>query len=569
MCVLLFSFEIQVILLFEKDPLVCIINISMYGGEVTVNERTAKIIRTSGLFMPLLLLGYGVLIQHDVLDSSRFLSDLGFYIGMAAWIVVAAAQYIWPVKHQFSSAFYLIAYHLLGALYILFVAGFTTPFTPAWAVLLLASYAYFSNRGLAISAAALVLTAATDVLLQGFTSTVASTNILTTLGVLSIGLTAVAIGRVQEIDGAELIKSKALETLQRDRILTIVNNLADAVLSTDEDGIIRVYNAASLNLLDTNSSLNGHHIDDVITLYDKNGKEIALASELKKSKSVIIRDDVTFTLEGETLRLEVTYSPIRSGYVQKGSRANKDGYIIILRDITKAKSLEEERDEFISVVSHELRTPITIAEGTISNVQLMMERPNIGGDVLKQGIETAHDQVIYLSKMVNDLSTLSRAERGVADAPESITIRDLIDDLYHEYAPQAEAKKLHFNLDLDSHLGHINASRLYLKELLQNFITNAIKYTKEGEIVLKVSRKDTSLTFEVHDSGIGISKSDQAKVFNKFYRSEDYRTRETSGTGLGLYVAAKLAKKLRTKIELHSRLNHGSTFSFTLPAEKK
>ena len=541
----------------------------MYGGEVTVNERTAKIIRTSGLFMPLLLLGYGILIQYSVLDSSHFLSDPGFYIGMVVWFVVAAAQYIWPVKHQLSSAFYLIAYHLLGALYILFVAGFTTPFTPAWAVLLLASYAYFSNRGLAISAAALVLTAAADVFLQGFTSTVTITNILTTLGVLSIGLTAVAIGRVQEIDGAELIKSKALETLQRDRILTIVNNLADAVLSTDEDGIIRVYNAASLNLLDTNSSLNGHHIDDVITLYDKNGKEIALASELKKSKSVIIRDDVTFTLEGETLRLEVTYSPIRSGYMQKGGRANKDGYIIILRDITKAKSLEEERDEFISVVSHELRTPITIAEGTISNVQLMMERPNIGGDVLKQGIETAHDQVIYLSKMVNDLSTLSRAERGVADAPESITIRDLIDDLYHEYAPQAEAKKLHFNLDLDSHLGHINASRLYLKELLQNFITNAIKYTKEGEIILKVSRKDNSLTFEVHDSGIGISKSDQAKVFNKFYRSEDYRTRETSGTGLGLYVAAKLSKKLGTKIELHSRLNHGSTFSFTLPAEKK
>ena len=539
----------------------------MYGGEVTVNQRTAKIIRTSALYMPLLLLGYGILIQYDILDSSHFLSDIGFYIAMAAWIFVAAAQYIWPVKHQLSSALYLFAYHIFGILYILFVAGFTTPFTPAWALLLLASYAYFSNRGLLASSLTLIFTAIADTLLHGMGIPLVITNVLTTLGVLSIGLTAVAIGRVQEIDGAELIKSKALETLQRDRILTIVNNLADAVLSTDEDGIIRVYNAASLNLLDTNTSLNGHHIDDVITLYDKNGEQINLAGELKRSKSVVIRDDVTFSLEGETLRLEITYSPIRSGYVQKGASTNKDGYIIILRDITKAKSLEEERDEFISVVSHELRTPITIAEGTISNVQVMMERPEITNDILKKGIETAHDQVIYLSKMVNDLSTLSRAERGVADAPESITVRDLIDDLYHEYAPQAEAKRLHFNLDLDTHLGHINASRLYLKELLQNFITNAIKYTKEGEILLKVSRKEDTLTFEVHDTGIGISKSDQAKVFNKFYRSEDYRTRETSGTGLGLYVATKLAKKLGTKITLHSRLNHGSTFSFTLPTE--
>lgn len=539
----------------------------MYGGEVTVNQRTAKIIRTSGLYMPLLLVGYGILIQHHILDSSHFLSDLGFYIGMIVWTIVAIMQYVWPVKHQLGSAVYLFAYHILGIFYILFVAGFTTPFTPAWAVLMLASYAYFSKRGLLVSSAALVFTAAADTLLYGMEISLVITNILTTLGVLSIGLTAVAIGRVQEIDGAELTKSKALETLQRDRILTIVNNLADAVLSTDEDGVIRVYNAASLNLLDTNTSLNGHHIDDVITLFDKNGNAISLVDELKKSKSVVIRDDVTFSLEGESFRLEVTYSPIRSGFMQKGNRANKDGYIIIMRDITKAKSLEEERDEFISVVSHELRTPITIAEGTISNVQVMMERPNISSDILKQGIETAHDQVIYLSKMVNDLSTLSRAERGVADSAESITVRDLIDDLYHEYAPQAEAKKLHFNLDLDSHLGHIKASRLYLKELLQNFITNALKYTKEGEILLKVSRKDDALTFEVHDSGIGISKTDQAKVFNKFYRSEDYRTRETSGTGLGLYVAAKLAKKLGTKIELHSRLNHGSTFSFTLSTE--
>lgn len=540
----------------------------MYGGEVTVNQRTARIIRTSGLFVPALLIIYGVLIQRDIVDSSYFLNDIAFYIGMAVWMIIATAQYLFPVKRQLESAFYLTCYHLLGMMYILFVAGFTTPFTPAWVILFLAAYAYFSNMGLAISITLLVLTAALDVFIHGSDPTLLITNTLTTVGVLSVGLTAIAIGRVQEIDGAELIKSKALETLQRDRILTIVNNLADAVLSTDEDGVIRVYNAASLNLLDTNKSLNGHHIDDVITLYDKDDKPLSLSDSLKKSQGVVVRDDLTFSLEGETLRLEVTYSPIRSGYIHTKRTGNKDGYIIILRDITKAKSLEEERDEFISVVSHELRTPITIAEGTISNVQVMMERPDIGSDVLKQGVETAHDQIIFLSRMVNDLSTLSRAERGVADAPESITVRDLIDDLYHEYAPQAEAKKLHFNLDLATHLGRINASRLYLKELLQNFITNAIKYTKEGEVTLKVSRDDDALTFEVHDTGIGISKSDQAKIFNKFYRSEDYRTRETSGTGLGLYVAAKLAKKLGTKIELHSRLNHGSTFSFSLPVEK-
>ena len=240
-----------------------------------------------------------------------------------------------------------------------------------------------------------------------------------------------------------------------------------------------------------------------------------------------------------------------------------------MRDVTKAKSLEEERDEFISVVSHELRTPITITEGTISNVQVMMERGSVAPEVLSTAIKAAHDQVLFLAKMVNDLSTLSRAERGVADELEYIDARDLINELYQEYSSQAEEHGLRLNLDLDTKLDGVMASRLYLKELLQNFVTNAIKYTKEGHVTVEVRRNNDTLSFAVKDTGIGMSKTDQAKIFNKFYRSEDYRTRETGGTGLGLYVATKLAKKLQTSIELTSRLNHGSTFSFSLPVSKK
>jgi two-component system sensor histidine kinase VicK len=368
----------------------------------------------------------------------------------------------------------------------------------------------------------------------------------------------------QKADNTELTRSKAQESLERDRILTLVNNLADAILSTDENGVIRIYNAASLNLLDTNTGLDGRNINDVLTLHDEDDKPVNLLEEMKKSRSVVVRDDTTMTIADETIRLEVTYSPIRSSYSTSKQTAAQDGFILILRDVTKAKSLEEERDEFISVVSHELRTPITIAEGTISNVQIMMDRPNIAKKVLQDGITMAHDQVVFLAKMVNDLSTLSRAERGVADAEEDIDVKTMINDLFSEYAPQAEKKGLSFNLDAGTHLGSVMASRLYLQELLQNFITNSIKYTKEGTITLRVHRKDDIITFEVKDTGIGISKADQENVFKKFYRSEDYRTRETGGTGLGLYVAVKLAKKLNTSIDLTSRLNHGSTFSFSL-----
>ena len=267
----------------------------------------------------------------------------------------------------------------------------------------------------------------------------------------------------------------------------------------------------------------------------------------------------------DKIRLEITYAPIRKAFSKVDKHEDNDGYILIMRDITKEKSLEEERDEFVSVVSHELRTPITIAEGTISNIQAMMEHPNATNAMIKDAISVAHDQVIYLANMVNDLSTLSRAEHSVADPPIDISISELAHNLYNKFVDDVKAKKLRLDLDLPNTNDNIHVSQIYIDELLQNLMTNAIKYTKKGSITIKVAQSDNKVTFAVKDTGIGISKTDQVKIFDKFYRSEDYRTRETSGTGLGLYIATKLAKQIGTKIELSSRLNYGSTFSFTLP----
>jgi len=537
----------------------------MLKSEVTIDPGIGRVIRYASLLIPPLFATYTFIIQFTKIDSFHYpTSDAVVLAIMIPWVITAIVQFIFPVKYQWGAWLYLASNHLFGMLSLLFIASFSTSLSPLWVVLFLVSYIYFPKSGVRFSITLLFVTALADSLMHPNIG-VFVTNMVIAFGVTALGLMALALGRVQENN---ILRSRAQETLQYDRILTIINNLADAVLSTDKEGVIRVYNAASLNLLDTNTSLIGKHIDDVLRLRDQNDKEFPLYKNLLKLRSVVVRDDLLFDIEGETLRLEVTFSPIRSGSGQpsRHKNQNQDGYILILRDVTKAKSLEEERDEFISVVSHELRTPITIAEGTISNVQFMMDRPDIPHDKLKDGVASAHEQVIFLAKMVNDLSTLSRAERGVADTPETIGVRGLIDELYKEYAPQAEARKLHFNLDLTSHLGDVVASRLYLKELLQNFVTNAIKYTKEGSITLRVVRQDDKVTFEVKDTGIGISKSDQTKIFHKFYRSEDYRTRETSGTGLGLYVAAKLAKKLNTKIDFHSRLNHGSSFGITVAA---
>jgi signal transduction histidine kinase len=537
----------------------------MYKDGVLMNQRTAKAMRFAGFLLPAALFGYGFLVRDGFVDSSHYTSDIALYLVTIPWFILGCLQFLLPSKTRLDFAWRFIGFHGFAALYVFFIAGLNTPFTAGWVLLFLAAYATFSGIGLRLSVSIFAATAVIDSLLHWQMQTILI-NSLWLFVILIVGITCSVIVRIQEIDEAELMRSKAQQTLQRDQILTLVNNLTDAILSTDNQGVIRLYNAASLNLLDTNKSLNGIHIDDALPLHIANKEVFKLSESLRKTQSVVVRDDVTMTIGDEVYRLEVTYSPIRSSYSRSKKAEAQDGYILILRDVTKAKSLEEERDEFISVVSHELRTPITVAEGTISNVQVMMDRKDFPPETLKSGIASAHEQVMYLAKMVNDLSTLSRAERGVADAPETINVRELIDELYREYAPQAEAKGLKFNLDLAPYLGKVSASPLYLKEMLQNFITNAIKYTKEGSVSVLVTRDKAKnkVTFEVKDTGIGISKSDQAKIFQKFYRAEDYRTRETSGTGLGLYVTTKLAKKIGTKIDFHSRLNHGSSFSFSL-----
>lgn len=541
----------------------------MTSGGISVKQQTRQVTRFAALVLPLLLIPYSWLIHTNILDASHYAGNTVFFAIMAPWVILSLIQVIFPASNKYGIVFRLSAYHAFVVAYILFVSGFTTPFIAAWSLLLFATYLYFAESGLYLNLITLAAVAMIDIALHLGDDLLVLSDTISVLSIVLIGIVISVLARIQEADSAELLRSKAKESLQRDRINTLINNLADAVISTDEKGNVQVYNAAALNLLDTNDNLNGRHINKILQVHGKDGQPVNIFEDFKQTRGMTVRDDLLMEIEDETIRLEITSSPIRSSYSRLKKPASPDGYMLILRDVTKAKSLEEERDEFISVVSHELRTPITVAEGTISNVQLMVERGNLPQDTLERSLASAHEQVMFLSRMVNDLSTLSRAERGIADASEPINVRELCESLYNEYAPQATKKKLHFNLDTAGKLGTITTSRLYLHELLQNFITNAIKYTKEGSITLLVERDGPMIRFEVKDTGIGISKSDQGKIFNKFYRSEDYRTRETGGTGLGLYVAAKLAKKLKTTIEVKSRLNHGSSFSVALPADDK
>lgn len=357
----------------------------------------------------------------------------------------------------------------------------------------------------------------------------------------------------------ELERAREHHAADHGQLITIINSMSVGMMSVSANGTIRLYNAALLALIDTNESITGKNVADVFNTYNKaDDNQVDLMSLVEK-RYMTRREDIVLKYDdNDQIRLGITINPVREAHGAVKS------YIFIVEDITKEKSLEEERDEFISVISHELRTPITIVEGSISNAQLLLSR-GAQPAALKQTFDEAHEQIVFLANMVNDLGTLSRAERGVGDTLEPIDVDALAAELHSKYEPRARERKLHFNLDIVGHIGTVNSSPLYLEEVLQNFITNSIKYTQEGSVTLHIRKTDKGILFAVKDTGIGISKTDQKRIFEKFYRSEDYRTRETSGTGLGLYVVQKLAHKLGVTVEVKSRLNHGSTFSFVLP----
>ncbi len=350
--------------------------------------------------------------------------------------------------------------------------------------------------------------------------------------------------------------------LERERLLSLVNSMADGVIATDEHTKIVLSNGAALNILDVNNTLNGKTMNSVLHVTDKDNQVVDIRQIILSTKTQFTNRDWHLTYaDGSTANLYISIAPVRLGYGQKGSK----GYVVLLRDITREKSLEEERDEFISVVSHELRTPIAIAEGNISNAQFITSK---AGDVhaVTGALKQAHDQIQFLSGLINDLATLSRAERGKLQVEvESINVHELINDLTSNYTPEAEAKNLQFKSDADPRLELLQSSKLYVREILQNFITNAIKYTETGSVSLTAHAKTRGIEFQVSDTGIGISKGDQEKIYDKFFRSEDYRTRQNSGTGLGLYVTMKLARLIHAELTLHSELNKGSTFTIFIP----
>src|SRR5512146_202847 len=177
-------------------------------------------------------------------------------------------------------------------------------------------------------------------------------------------------------------KAKSDE-LEHQRLTTLINSMADAVIAVDEQIRIVMDNGAALNIFDVNTIEIGSPLDKLFKPVENDEKPCDITGRIKSTTKPLINRDLRLRYsDGSLISLYLSVAPVHLGYGAEGQR----GYVLLLRDITREKSLEEERDEFISVVSHELRTPIAIAEGNVGNAQFIAEK---SGDLqaIKQALK--------------------------------------------------------------------------------------------------------------------------------------------------------------------------------------
>ena len=234
----------------------------------------------------------------------------------------------------------------------------------------------------------------------------------------------------------------------------------------------------------------------------------------------------------------------------------------------RLKQLDVAKSEFISLASHQLRTPLSIIKGYVS---MIME--GSWGQVTNDQKEQLNK--VYLSndrliKLVEDLLTVSRIESGRLDFDlEMVSLENMVDSVVKEFAQIAKNKKLYLKfIKPEKQLPKIRIDSLKIRQVVQNLIDNALHYTKEGGIKIKLKLKKDKILFSIQDTGIGISDDEKVVLFEKFSRGKDVGKMHTEGTGLGLYLSVKMIGAHQGKIWVESEgKGKGSTFYFELPVK--
>lgn len=250
------------------------------------------------------------------------------------------------------------------------------------------------------------------------------------------------------------------------------------------------------------------------------------------------------------------FSPVKERY-----SSSVAGLLVLIEDVTVQKNAEIMRSEFSANVSHELKTPLTtmigfaeiIKEGLVTDLESIQRYCTM---INKEGLR--------LISLIEDIMRLSKIEAGLNPNETLVNVKVVSQEAMNLLKPKAE--KLNVKLSLKSEDVSINANKNYISELLYNLIDNAIKYNKQNGLVdINIYSDKDNLYLTVKDTGVGISEDDQGRIFERFYRVDKSRSKETGGTGLGLSIVKHIAELYDGTIELSSEKNKGTEITVIFP----
>ena len=420
---------------------------------------------------------------------------------------------------------------------------------------------------------------------QGLRGTFALMAVMSVLGLSGLAL---VIGRLRrsstDLDQrarhleSEITERQRVEEALREsegKYRHIINAAADAIISLDEQGLVREFNAAAEQMFGfTKAELLGKPLTPIMPPHLRDAHTAGLQRYLTTGQRHLPYwhnvELPGYTKNGQEFLLEVSFSLLEAG--------DKKFLTGVLRDITERKRVEEElhraretaeaatqaKSVFLANMSHELRTPMN---AIIGFSRLVMRRSQ---DVLPQrqyeNLEKILISAEHLLTLINDILDLSKIEAGHMEIhPVSFQLEPLVDVCLHTLEPMVQNERIRFVKEIEAALPLLATDQDKVQQILMNLLSNAVKFTTEGTITITARHHAGEITIVVADTGIGIPAEALEHIFEEFRQVDSSTTRQYGGTGLGLSISRRLAQLLGGDITVQSVFGVGSTFTVTLP----
>jgi signal transduction histidine kinase len=359
----------------------------------------------------------------------------------------------------------------------------------------------------------------------------------------------------------------------RQRLAAILASTRDAILVVDGDGHLLLTNPAAQRLFSIEREIVGQSVT-TLKLPEQLAQSLAIqtttARRMRRYQLALpksLRSSMTGKEDTESLSpVEVPFEDGRTFYASLAPITSDEGLmvgvVVVLRDVTHFKELNEMKSEFVATVSHDLRAPLTFMRGYTTMLSMVGDLNDRQRDYTQRIL----DGIEQMNGLVGDLLDLRRVEAGVGIRQEPCRLGLIMVEAVEAMRARAMTKGVELRMEPSEGSPMVIGDRTLLRQAISNLVDNALKYTPSGgEVIVGLGVSADTATVRVSDTGIGIAPADQVRLFEKFYRIKRRETGSIQGTGLGLALVKSIVERHNGHVGVESTLNQGSTFYIQLP----